>query len=102
TEITPRGRMIGVLLGAFGFAAGWGTGSAALRLTWIMLIPLALLITVFVRGKVRVLKEERDFLASLLIGALLVFLSSAAFFSTLAGALNAILGEAGVVLPFGF
>jgi O-antigen ligase len=102
TEITPRGRMIGVLLGAFGLAAGWGTGSAALRLTWIMLIPLALLIPVFVRGKARVLKEERNFLASLLIGALLVFLSSATFFSMLAGALNAVLGEAGVVLPFGF
>jgi O-antigen ligase len=100
TDLSPRGRKIGVLLGAIGLAAGWGTGSAALRLTWLMLIPLALLIPVLLRGKARVLREERSFLAALLIGALLVFLSSATFFSMLIVALNGILGWTGV-LPSG-
>ncbi|OXR50244.1 hypothetical protein PuT2_05660 [Pusillimonas sp. T2] len=70
-------KLAGIVLAAIGLAAGWGTGSAALRLSWLILLPLVILTPILIRDGKRLLTAEKAFLASLFLGALLVFLSSA-------------------------
>lgn len=81
--LSRRARILGIGLGAFGIAAGWSTGSAALRLTWIILVPLAVLVPVLLRSGVKVVKEEWEFLVALLMGAVLVVGSSTKALSVL-------------------
>ncbi|WP_454477932.1 O-antigen ligase family protein [Castellaniella ginsengisoli] len=69
-------RRAGICLGAIGLAAGWGTGSAALRFIWVALIPVAILAGVGFQHCRRSLRVMRDYIWTLGLGIMLILLSS--------------------------
>ncbi|WP_368647872.1 hypothetical protein ABRY95_07105 [Castellaniella ginsengisoli] len=67
-------RRFGIAVGAVGLAAGWSTGSAALRFIWIALIPMMIMAGMFFHSELQ--RARRDYALTVGLGAMLIFLSS--------------------------
>lgn len=72
-------RRLGIVIGAIGLAAGWSTGSAALRFIWIALIPMMMIAGMFFLSGLQ--RARRDFVLTVGLGAMLIFLSSESMLS---------------------
>jgi O-antigen ligase len=94
SEAGHWGRRFGMGVGAIGLAAGWSTGSSALRFIWIVLIPM-MMAGMFFRADLR--RVRRDYVLTVGLGAMLIFLSSESVLSGVRDFFSGIFG--GDVFP---